>query len=293
MKEKNPKVCFVILHYKTIDDTIKCIESILGLNLCNTVILVIDNGSGDGTGNKLKSMYKDNKNIRIEVIEKNLGFSKGNNYGYTIAKKYNPDYMIVCNNDIVFLQDNLIELIERIYNKHFFGVLGPDIYIPEYEFHSNPIADRPISIKELRILKEKKIHQLKNIKWTCFCDTISGIFADIKRTIKHVIGFQRAYGGAKNNVLLQGACYILSQRFISVFDELFFPMDSFYFEEYFLYQKCEKNNIMMRYDPALAVIHTGSSATKKTLKSKIQKKKFVLENQIRSIELYINTFGDD
>ena len=102
----NQIYCFVILHYKTIEDTDKCIQSILQLNeSLRTRIVVLDNGSNNGSGEMLQKKYAAYDNIKIVISDHNLGFSNGNNYAYSIAKtEYDPNFMIVCNSDIIFAQ---------------------------------------------------------------------------------------------------------------------------------------------------------------------------------------------
>ena len=50
------KFVFVILHYKTEKDTIECIESIKKLSYKNIEIVIVDNGSQNGTGENLKNL---------------------------------------------------------------------------------------------------------------------------------------------------------------------------------------------------------------------------------------------
>ena len=56
----NIRICFVILHYKTADDTIKCIESIRQLDK-QVHIVVVDNASGNGSIAKVEERFKENK----------------------------------------------------------------------------------------------------------------------------------------------------------------------------------------------------------------------------------------
>ena len=45
--------CFIVLHYKNINETIKCISSIQ-VNFTEYRVVIIDNASNDGTADKLK-----------------------------------------------------------------------------------------------------------------------------------------------------------------------------------------------------------------------------------------------
>ncbi len=48
-----PKVCIVLVNYKTWSDTVECMESILHSNYRNYQIVVVENGSGDDSWDKM------------------------------------------------------------------------------------------------------------------------------------------------------------------------------------------------------------------------------------------------
>jgi GT2 family glycosyltransferase len=55
MKKIMHRFVFVILHYKAIQDTLECIESVLN-NIASDdySMVVVDNGSNDGTGDDIR-----------------------------------------------------------------------------------------------------------------------------------------------------------------------------------------------------------------------------------------------
>lgn len=94
-------ICYVILHYKNIDDTIKCVKSLKNTTDYSSRYIIVDNGSGDGSGEKLRQLYSNDAQCDVLLLPENLGFSKGNNEGYQYAKqKYNPDYIVISNNNV-------------------------------------------------------------------------------------------------------------------------------------------------------------------------------------------------
>ena len=110
-------ICYVILHYKNMDDTIKCVESLNNTADCSSRYIIVDNGSGDGSGEKLELLYRDNAQCNVLILPENLGFSKGNNEGYQYAKqKFHPDYIVITNNDVVFFQKDFEKKIMQIIN---------------------------------------------------------------------------------------------------------------------------------------------------------------------------------
>ena len=145
------RFAFVILHYYTIEDTKKCVESIL--EKCNNVyIVIVDNASPNNTGKELEKLYKTNNKIKVILSKENLGFAKGNNIGFKYAKeKLNADFIIMCNNDTYLLQDDFLNLIEEEYKISKFAVLGPKILLP-----NNKINTVQINMQSLKSLKKQQ-----------------------------------------------------------------------------------------------------------------------------------------
>ncbi|HFI0516497.1 TPA: glycosyltransferase family 2 protein, partial [Streptococcus suis] len=87
------KFTFVILHFIALEMTIETIEVLLkNFSKYDFNIIVVDNASPNDSGRELSEMYKNHQRIDIMLSDKNLGFAKGNNLGYSFAKlKYQPD----------------------------------------------------------------------------------------------------------------------------------------------------------------------------------------------------------
>lgn len=79
-----------------------CIESVMKQNYPKIEIIVIDNGSTDGSVSYLKKNFSDTKLI---ANEENLGFAKAMNMGFKEAK---GEYLIPLNNDVK-LEPNFVE----------------------------------------------------------------------------------------------------------------------------------------------------------------------------------------
>ena len=68
-------------------------------------LIIIDNGSTDGTVEYLENFAKEHSNIRLILNKENLGYSKANNQGINLALEGNYKYIGLLNNDILFTPD--------------------------------------------------------------------------------------------------------------------------------------------------------------------------------------------
>ena len=81
-------VCFVILHYMALDETILCVESIRDSVEGEKKIIIVDNCSPNGTIKGLEEHYQDAADVDVLETGENLGFAKGNNFGYAYAVRH-------------------------------------------------------------------------------------------------------------------------------------------------------------------------------------------------------------
>jgi hypothetical protein len=84
-------------------------------------ILLIDNGSEDGSPEHVKANYPEVKVIRNQC---NLGFAEGNNVGMSIAQ---GDYIMLLNNDTVILPNTVSELVKVLEEDPQIGVGAPKL----------------------------------------------------------------------------------------------------------------------------------------------------------------------
>ena len=146
------EIIFVILHYLTIEDTKDCIESIQK-NYFNEDFKII-------VVNNQKQEISLNTKIIIINIGENLGFAKGNNLGIEYARRnFDFDYIITCNNDVIFNDKKMFQKIENDYERTNFDLLGPSI-IGRDKLNQNPHESDLLSIKKV----DKEIRYLKGMK---------------------------------------------------------------------------------------------------------------------------------
>jgi len=117
-----PEVSVVILNYKAAELTIAAIESVLGQKGVAAEVIVVDNGSADGSVEKLKSRFGD----KIKLIENdsNLGFSPANNQAFKAAS---GNWVALMNNDAVADPCWLEFLLQKTTTAKKVGVAVPKI----------------------------------------------------------------------------------------------------------------------------------------------------------------------
>ncbi|MCK6604255.1 MAG: glycosyltransferase family 2 protein [Ignavibacteriaceae bacterium] len=107
----SPRVSIILLNYNRAEDTAECIESLRKISYDNYEMLVIDNCSADNSYSLLKERYPEYRHYRTA---ENSGYTGGINYGFDIAVKDNPDYILVINNDTVAEPEFLTEMVNAM-----------------------------------------------------------------------------------------------------------------------------------------------------------------------------------
>lgn len=283
------KYTFVILHYHTIEDTKKCVESIF--EKCknkNVEVVIVDNASKNDTGKELEEFYKENNKMHIIINDENLGFARGNNIGFKYAKeKLNADFIIMCNNDTYLLQDNFLDLIIEEFGNSDFAVLGPRILLPSNK--TNPV------IKKLPTVKQLKRHLIKTtLSYITSLLYINKLYTFLKELLKRILRKTKLnnqevteqVNKRYENIVLHGCFFIFSKNYIEKFDGLD-ERTFLYKEEELLALRLKNNNLKSVYNPKIEIFHNEDSATNAITKNDRKKKIFVCKNQIKSTKILI------
>ena len=117
-----PLVAIVVLNWNGAEDTLRCLESLERQTYPNFRLLVVDNGSTDGSLAALRALGE-----RITLIEspENLGYTGGNNLGMRRALADGADYLWLFNNDATAAPDTLARLIATCEADPAIGLASP------------------------------------------------------------------------------------------------------------------------------------------------------------------------
>lgn len=115
-------VSIIILTWNQISCTKECLASIERHTPESHEVILVDNGSSDGTVPWLRKLVKGKDNYFLIENKENLGFSKGCNQGIEAAK---GSHMLLLNNDTIVTPGWLSGLMDCLHTAHDVGIVGP------------------------------------------------------------------------------------------------------------------------------------------------------------------------
>lgn len=264
-------LAIIIINYRDEDRTIHFVNNELKKIGLQHSIVIVNNGSTDGSSAKLHSALPQ---CNIVDSQENLGFAKGNNLGAEYAKTniFNgigrKDYLLFSNNDIVIKDEDIVEaLVDKISTLPDAAVIGPKIIGLDGKFQGpypfQKFMDRHFWIYwgNLFMSKKKKVERL---------------------------------GLDYSEHAQEGYYYWVSGSFFLMKAQDFFdcgemdPATFLYCEEPILSERLKKIGRKVYYYPAVSVIHEHGVTTTKT-HSRRNLRKYTLQSEFYYYKNYIGT----
>lgn len=277
------KFGFVILHYQTVDETLKCIESIRKMiNNVKHEIIVVDNGSPNHSGQFIREKYLSEKNISVIISDSNEGFARGNNMGFAYARDVlHCNFIILLNNDTEIVQRNFTNIIEHEYETSRCAVIGPEILKNGSETLDNPGRKEPFQETKLRLFIA--MNQMLLFLSYLHADLLPNrVFETyVSRSKKKGMTYARE---RQEDVALHGCCLVFTPEFI-INERGLDPRTFMYMEEDILYEKMHRKRMKMVYLPELKIEHHEAVATKETFQRNYKKRRFIYRNTIQSARI--------
>ena len=109
-----PLVYIVILNWNGLKESLACLDSISQMKYQNYKVVVVDNGSADGSVEEIHNKFP---KIIIIKNEENLGFSGGCNIGIRHALNEQAESIWLLNNDTLVTENALLELCKFQYQE--------------------------------------------------------------------------------------------------------------------------------------------------------------------------------
>lgn len=123
-----PHVAIIMLNWNGLRDTLECLESLAQLDYPSFSIIVVDNGSTDGSAEAISAWSRGERRVSLIRNERNLGFTGGCNVGIRRALADRAEYLLLLNNDTVATPGFLTELVTVAEREERIGIVGPKVY---------------------------------------------------------------------------------------------------------------------------------------------------------------------
>ncbi len=120
-----PRVLAIVLNFNGREMTLATVASLLALDYPELGVVVVDNGSTDGSDAAVGAAFPGVRRLRTEV---NLGISGGLNLGFRVGLDEGWDYLMPMNNDVEVAPDLLRELVAAAEADPALGCIGPKCY---------------------------------------------------------------------------------------------------------------------------------------------------------------------
>lgn len=120
-----PSIAAIVLNYNGKELTLETVGSLQGLAHPDTEIVVVDNGSTDGSNDAVAAAFPEVTRLRLE---ENQGISPGINLGIRYAMEAGHDYLLILNNDIEVDPEMASELLAVLEGDSRIGCVGPKTY---------------------------------------------------------------------------------------------------------------------------------------------------------------------
>jgi GT2 family glycosyltransferase len=123
------RVVAIVLNWCNESDTAACLDSLLASSYAHLEVLLIDNGSPDGSGERLHQRYP---SLPYLQTGSNTGYAGGNNRGFEWALARDAAFVLVLNNDTLVDRDCVAELVKAATET------GAAVAAPQITYYDDP-----------------------------------------------------------------------------------------------------------------------------------------------------------
>jgi GT2 family glycosyltransferase len=223
-----PRIGIVVLNWNNYPDTSRCLRSLGGLEYPSCSVYLVDNGSTDGS---LERLLQESPGGPLEVVAngENLGFAAGCNRGIERALTDGCDYVLLLNNDCI------------VEDKAF---LAPAVSLAESDSRCGIVGGKILFWPD------------RGVIWS------TGGFIRFWGSEVH-IGHGEAdrgqYEGVAPRRFISGALMLVRRR---VFETIGLLPDAYFFgkEEWEFSTRAHRAGFALLYQPAFRVWHEASSS---------------------------------
>jgi len=179
------RLAAVVLNFRTPERTILTVRSLQASRRVVDHVIVVDNGSEDGSTAQLRELEPD---VTVLSSSRNLGFSGGTNVGLREALRHGADLVALVNSDVM-LEPDCLGRLETALSQPGVGVAGPLLVsrIEPRVVQSAGIRFSAVSGR-MRHLDVGRTPEALNLQGCRIVDGVSGCVMLIGRTVLDRVG---------------------------------------------------------------------------------------------------------
>jgi len=188
-----PKVFIIIPTWDEREILQQCLDSLERTDYSNFEVVVVDNGSEDGSASMVEEQFPDT--FVIENDE-NRGFAVANNQGFRFAMDKGADYVLMLNNDTRIIDEEWLSTIVSVGESNDeIGVVGCKIVEPDGSVHyDGRYFPRGTIFPVLRRFYQYNRYEDANPETLEYVDDVVGALFLIKSdVIEEIGGLDEAY----------------------------------------------------------------------------------------------------
>lgn len=248
------KLWLITVNFGNTEPTRLLLKDLPNYNSKLITIGIADNNSTLESKSKLENIFnKLSFESKLYPFKKNLFYwpaaKKVIDHLYKKKKEY-PDWILICNNDIIFTDKDFFKKLEKI-NPKDFPIIGPDI-TNQHGDHLNPFMVH-------------RLNKLKMFFWNLYFISyrLSIVMLNVKKIINLISLSSKQISKEKKKKIysIHGSAILLSSYFFKSGGWLDDDFD-LYGEEISLSEIANKINLPIYYFPSLKIKHNEHSNTK-------------------------------
>ncbi len=223
-----PDITIIVLNWNRREETLACLASLARADLGGARILVVDNGSRDGSVAAIRERFPQ---VEVVSLPENRGYAGGNNAGIRVALERGAQAVLLLNNDTEVSPDFLSPLLWALDAHPIAGAVCSAIHR----------IDRPemldVAYAEVRFEQHRAV-QLRGV------NSLPGNGFEARRPVEVAVG----------------CCVLLTARAledVGLFDESYFA----YHEDVDWCLRARRIGYQLIYEPLSRVFHRGSGTT--------------------------------
>lgn len=259
-----PEALIITVNFRHAECTLQFLDSasrLEGFTRCHLVI--VDNHSGDGSGSRIREAISPFSNVELLESPQNRGYFGGAKWALDqyLTRHRAPDWVIVCNNDIVF--DDAAFLSRLLTNDPIVaGVLAPAVMSRLTGLDANPMMRKRPS--RLRMFRYRLLLSTFYVAW------LAQWLAPSVRKMRNRLQLRPSTPrtGMAQIYAPHGSIFIFSRKF---FEAGGFIDDGpfLYAEEIRVAEMCLRLGLPVIHDPKLRVWHEENQTTGRMLSRSI------------------------